>query len=189
MTIERSLVLIKHDGVSRSLIGKIISRLEDLGLKITAMKMVWADESLAEKHYKLDEEWANKMFERTKKTKESLGQDFPFKDAMTYGKRIQSQNINFLREGPVVAIVLEGPHAIELIRKTVGATEPRQATPGTIRADFAGIESYQLADAKGRVLRNLIHASDSPSNAEHEISLWFDKSEVHSYSKDLDKHL
>jgi nucleoside-diphosphate kinase len=189
MVIERSLVLIKHDGVARGLIGKILSRIEDIGLKICAMKMIWPNEELAKNHYKLDEEWAKNVFEKTKKSREADGDEFPFTDAIEYGKMIQSWNMNFLKEGPVITMILEGPHAIEIIRKIVGATEPRAATPGTIRGDFAMTESYALANDKERVTRNLIHASDSPENAEHEIDLWFSENEIHKYSKELDKHL
>ena len=89
--------------------------------------------------------------------------------------------MDFLTQGPVVAIVLEGHHAIELARKLIGNTEPRQALPGTIRSDFASTESYPLADTKSRVLRNLVHASDSIENAKREISLWFSPEELHSY--------
>ena len=188
MTVEKTLILVKHDGVSRGLIGKIVSRFEGMGLKICAMKMVWADEELAGKHYKLAEEWAVKMYERTKKAKEETGEEFPYKDALEYGGMIRSWNMKFLQEGPVVAIVIEGPHAVEIVRKTLGATEPRQANPGTIRGDFASVESYKLADVRKRVLRNLVHGSDTPENAKHEISLWFNKEEIHSYSKDLDRH-
>ncbi|NCN98580.1 nucleoside-diphosphate kinase [Candidatus Pacearchaeota archaeon CG10_big_fil_rev_8_21_14_0_10_35_219] len=188
MVKEKSLILIKHDGVARGLIGKIISRIEDIGLKIIAMKMVWANEELAKNHYKLDEEWAKNVFEKTKKARLEQGDEFQFEDYMEYGKMIQSWNINFLREGPVVAMVIEGPHAIEIIRKIVGTTEPRQSPPGTIRGDFAMTESYALANDKQRVARNLIHASDSVKNAEHEIALWFSEDELHEYSKELDKH-
>lgn len=188
MVVERTLVLIKPDGVVRSLAGKIISRFEETGLKIIGMKMVWADETLAKKHYQLDEVWARNVFEKTKKTKEAEGQPFPYKDHMEYGGMIQSWNSKFLQEGPVIAIVLEGPHAIEIVRKMVGSTEPRQASPGTIRGDYAMTESYALANDKSRVLRNLIHASDSIETANREIAIWFEKNEIHSYSKDLDKH-
>lgn len=189
MAKQRSLILIKHDGVVRGLIGKIIGRFEDIGLKIIAMKMVWADEKLAKTHYKLDEQWAKNVYEKTKKTRLEQGQEFPFDDPLEYGKMIQSWNINFLKEGPVVAMIIEGPHAIEIARKIVGTTEPRKAEPGTIRGDYAMMESYELANDKGRVLRNLIHASDSEENANHEISLWFAEKELHHYPKELDKHI
>lgn len=185
---EQTLVLIKPDGVVRSLSGKIISRFEEIGLKIVAMKMFWADSEFAKKHYVLDETWAKNVYDKTKKTKEESGQPFPYKDHMEYGGMIQSWNADFLQEGPVIAIVLEGPHAIEVVRKVVGSTEPRQAAPGTIRGDYAMMESYSLANDKARVLRNLIHASDSEETANREIALWFTPKEVHSYKKDLDQH-
>ena len=185
---EQTLILIKHDGVARGLIGKIISRLEDMGLKIAGMKMVWADEKLAKNHYKLDEQWAKNVFEKTKKAYEKAGKPFPYKDPMEIGRKIQSWNMKFLQEGPVVAMVIEGPEAVEIIREIIGNTEPRQALPGTIRGDFAKLESYKIGDAKQRVIRNLIHASDSQENAKYEITLWFKPNEVHSYQKELDKH-
>lgn len=188
MLVERSLVLIKPDGVVRSLVGKIITRFEEAGLKITGMKMVWADDELVKNHYQVDETWAKKLFERTRTTKMEKGHEFPYNDHMEYGELMQSRNREFLKEGPVVAFVLEGPHAIEIIRKMIGHTEPRQSPPGTIRGDFATTESYQLSDGKNRVLRNLVHASDSVETANREINLWFNEIELHEYPKDLDKH-
>ena len=186
--IEQTLVLIKHDAIARNLAGKIITRFEEVGLKICAVKMVWADDALAKKHYQLDEVWAKNVFEKTKTAHEKEGKKFPYKDHMEFGGMIQSWNCNFLREGPVIAIVLEGAHAVEIVRKFVGSTEPRQSPPGTIRGDYAMLESYAVANEKARVLRNLVHASDSVENAKREISLWFSPKEVHSYKKDLDKH-
>ena len=145
MVIEKTLVLIKPDGVVRGLIGEILSRFEKTGLKIIGMKMVWADEKLAKEHYKLDETWAKGMYERTKKTKEAENQPFPYKDHMEYGTMIRDWNAEFLQEGPVIAFVLEGPHAVEIVRKMIGSTEPRQAPPGTIRGDYAMIESYSFS--------------------------------------------
>jgi nucleoside-diphosphate kinase len=185
---EKTLVLLKHDSISRGLVGKIISRFEDIGLKIVAMKMILPDESLAKNHYFLDEEWAKAVFEKTKASYEKDKKDFPFKNPMEIGSQIQSWNMKFLREGPVIALVLEGTHVIEIVRKLVGSTEPKSSPPGTIRGDFAMMESYALADKNGRVMRNLIHASDSVKSADREIALWFTPSELHSYKKDLDRH-
>lgn len=185
---ERTLVLLKPDAVQRSLAGKIISRFEDSGLKIVAMKMVWCDEKQALNHYPLDEEWAKNVFEKTKKAYDKENKKMEYKDHIDLGKTIQSWLTTFLKEGPIVALVIEGPHSIELVRKMVGATEPRQAIPGTIRGDYASIESYSLADNKKRVLRNLIHASDTLENANKEIKVWFKDEEIHSYKKDIDKH-
>ncbi|HVY01231.1 MAG TPA: nucleoside-diphosphate kinase [Candidatus Nanoarchaeia archaeon] len=188
MVVEQTLVLLKPDTVQRNLIGKIITRFEDAGLKIAAMKMVWADENMAKKHYHLDETWAKNVFDKTKAGYDKEGKKMPYKDHLELGKTIQSWNMDLLRSGPIIALVFEGPHAVEVTRKMVGSTEPRQAAPGTIRGDFATLESYALADVKKRVLRNLIHASDTPDNAKREISLWFSPAEVHNYKKDLDKH-
>ena len=188
MVMEQTLILLKHDTVSRGLIGKIITRLEDAGFKIIGMKMVSASEELAKKHYHLDEVWAKNVYEKTRVSYEKDGKKLQYKDHMEMGRTIQSWNVTFLREGPVVAIAIEGPHAVEIIRKMVGSTEPRQASPGTIRGDFAVVESYLLADKKKRVARNLIHASDTPENGKREISLWFDNEEIHKYLKELDKH-
>ena len=188
MVIENTLVLMKPDAVQRNVVGKILSRFEDAGLKLVGMKMVWASEELAKKHYHLDEAWAKNVYEKTSAVYLKSGKPMPYKNHMDMGKTIQSWNVSFLREGPVIALVLEGPHAVEIIRKMIGHTEPRQAMPGTIRGDFAVVESYVLADVKQRVTRNLIHASDSPENAEKEIKLWFDNEELHKYSKELDKH-
>jgi len=164
---EKTLVLIKPDGVSRSLVGKILTRFEELGLKIIAIKMVQADKKLAEKHYPLDKEWAKNVYQKTKTAAEKESKPFKYKDPIEFGKLIQSWNISFLQENPVVATVIEGPHAISTVKKVVGHTEPKQATPGTIRADYASLESYDLANSKGRVLRNLVHASDSKETFSH----------------------
>ena len=185
---EKTLILVKPDGVARSLIGKIISRFEETGLKIVGIKMVWADEKLAKNHYILDEYWAKNIFEKTKSAHKKEGKSFNYKDPIEYGKLIRQWNVDFLREGPVVAMAIEGPHAIEIVRKIVGPTEPKQATPGTIRGDFAMFESYAIANKKSRVLRNLIHASDSEETAKRELSLWFKNTEIYNYQKELEKH-
>jgi nucleoside-diphosphate kinase len=185
---ERTLILIKPDGVQRGLIGKIISRFEETGLKIVGMKLIQADNVLAEKHYPLDDEWARGVYEKTLASYQKQGKEMQIKSHVELGKQIQSFLVNFLKESPVVALVLEGPFAIELVRKMVGSTEPRSALPGTIRGDFASIEAYALADKNKRAVRNLIHASDSIDNAKREISTWFSEQELFDYSKELDKH-
>ena len=176
---EQTLILIKPDGVKRNLVGKIIQRFEDAGLKIKAVKMLQASEDLAKNHYALDETWAKNVFDKTKASYEKENRPMRFNTHIELGKTIQKWNMEFLTEGPVIALIIEGPHAIELVRKMVGSTEPRSAQPGTIRGDFASTESYSLADVQNRVLRNLIHASDSPTTAQREISIWFKKEEIH----------
>jgi nucleoside-diphosphate kinase len=178
---ERTLVLLKPDSVKRHLTGKIISRFEDTGLKIIAMKMVWANEELAKEHYILDEEWAKNVYDKTKAVYEKEGKEMKYQNHLEWGELIQKRNMDFLREGPVIAIILEGPHAVEIVRKMIGATEPRSAAPGTIRGDFTSVESYPIADVNSRVARNLVHASDSVKNAEREIRLWFRPEEIYMH--------
>jgi nucleoside-diphosphate kinase len=187
--IEQTLILIKPDGVSKKIVGKIITRFEDMGLKIVAMKMITVDDKLTKEHYYLDEEWAKGVFEKTKASYEKEGKKLKEKTPKEMGEKIQSFLTDFIKEGPVVALVLEGPHAVELTRKVVGSTEPRSATPGTIRGDFASVESYSMADSKERAIRNLIHASDSVENAKREISLWFSADEIQSYTLPHDEHV
>ena len=153
MTIEKTLVLIKPDGVQKNLIGKIISKFEDAGLKIIALKMMHPDEELAKKHYPLDEKWAKTLYEKSKKAAEEKNEKFLFKDPQHIGEFVQKGLQNLITECPVIAMVLESPHAIEIVRKMVGPTEPRQAPPGTIRGDFASIESYSTANTRERAVR------------------------------------
>jgi len=181
--IEQTLVLIKPDGVQRSLTGKIISKFEENGLKIIALKMTHPNEDLAKTHYPLNEEWAKATFEKSKKVAEEKSEPLKFKDHIDFGKFLQKSLVDFITEAPVVAMVIQGPHAIEIVRKMLGATEPRQATPGTIRGDFASVESYSIANTKGRAVRNLVHASDSPETAEKEIPIWFSENEILEYKK------
>lgn len=161
--IERTLVLIKPDGVQRGLVGKITGRFEDAGLKIVGMKMVWADEEFANKHYTEDL-------------------------AIRRGAHVRKYMTDFIRSGPVVAYVLEGVNAIENVRKLVGATEPRTALPGTIRGDFSHT-TFDYCDGKKQVVKNLIHASADAKDAAYEVPLWFNLEELHSYKTVHDVHL
>jgi len=178
---QQTLVLIKPDGVKRGIIGKIVGRLEDTGLRVCAMKMIWPDDELAKKHYPLDEDWAKQVFKKSKDSAVKEKRKFEWKNHMEFGENIQSALRNFIKEAPAVAMVIKGPHAVEIVRKLVGSKEPKQAMPGTICGDFISIESYEIADANKRAVRNLIHASDSVENANREINLWFKKDEVHDY--------
>jgi len=155
MNKEQTLVLIKPDGVQRNLIGKIITRFEDAGLKIIGMRMSWIDEDFAKQHYRED-------------------------IAKKYGERIRAGLINYIKEGPIIALVLEGVEAINVTRKIVGSTYPNEAPPGTIRGDFAHI-SKNYANAKEMDVKNLIHASSNAEDAKIEIPLWFKPEDLHSY--------
>jgi nucleoside-diphosphate kinase len=153
--IERTLVLLKPDAVQRQITGRVISRFEDAGIKIIAMKMKQASKETALCHY--DE-----------------------KIAKAHGEAIREQNIDFLISGPVVAMVLEGVNVVENVRKMVGSTEPKSSAPGTIRGDFAHM-SYAHADFKGHVAKNIIHASGNKEEAETEINIWFSGQELVEY--------
>src|SRR3989344_893035 len=118
--IERTFVMIKPDGVKRALVGDIIKRFENIGLKLVGMKMNWVNEEFAKKHYPLDEEWAKAVFEKSKSGAEKSGKPFNHNNHLEFGKFIQKKNMDFLIDGPVVAMVWEGVHAIEIVRKMVG---------------------------------------------------------------------
>jgi nucleoside-diphosphate kinase len=151
--LEQTLVLVKPDGVFRGIAGNIITRFENAGLKIVGMKMRWIDPDFSKKHYS-----------------EHLSKEF-YAGLETY-----------ITAGPVIAMVLEGVDAIEVVRKMVGSTEPKSALPGTIRGDFAHI-SKQHANEKKMSICNLIHASSNIQDAAREIMLWFDPIDLHSYKR------
>ena len=147
MNLEHTLVIIKPDAVQRGLSGEIIARFERRGLRIAAMKLVHIDEVLARRHYAVHE-----------------------------GKSFYEPLIRYITSSPVVVMVLEGNNAIEIVRCTMGATNPAEATPGTIRADF-GLE----------IGRNLVHGSDSPETATFEVPLFFGEDEILSYERDSER--
>lgn len=157
--IQKTLVLIKADGVQRGIVGEIISRFEKAGLKIAGMKLVWVNKDFARKHYA---EHVDKPF-------------YPGLESL-------------ITTGPVVAMVLEGVEAVEQVRKMVGPTEPKKAVPGTIRGDYAHV-SYGHADKRGIAIKNIVHASDALETAKKEIELWFDEKDVHSYKTVHDIHV
>lgn len=147
-TWERTFVLIKPDGVKRALVGTIISRFEQAGLTFTGIKLVSVEKERAEKHYESHR-----------------------------GKAFFEPLVGLLTSGPVVAMALDGAHAISVVRKIVGSTEPREAAPGSIRGDFCHM-SYARSKERLGVIPNLIHASDSPESAEWELALWFSDDEL-----------
>jgi len=177
---EKSLVLIKPDGVQRGLISEIIGRFERVGLKLIAIKMVHPTHDDVEKHYTLTDEWMLGVYTKAKAKYESVGEKFPFTDHQSYGKSIKNGLVNFLKSSPVVAMVWEGETAVSLIRKMVGNTEPASAAPGTIRGDLSH-DSYALSNSQNRPIRNLVHASGNIKEADHEIGIWFTETELYKY--------
>ncbi|MBI4146735.1 nucleoside-diphosphate kinase [Candidatus Woesearchaeota archaeon] len=179
--IDRTLVLLKPDAVQRALVGEIIQRFERTGFKVVGMKLCYASKETAGKHYADDESWLKSVGEKTKKSYEAKGIAVK-EDAMSIGKRIRQQLMDFISMSPIVALVLEGHDVIGKVRVIVGDTAPNKAAPGTIRGDFA-FDSYGLADTSGRPIQNLIHASDSQESAKREIGVWFKPDEIHPYQR------
>jgi len=177
---ERTFVIVKPDGVQRSLIGEIIKRFERIGLKLVAIKMVLPTEDMAGKHYTLDPEWVRKVGEKSIKGYQSKGQVPPSMDPLEVGNRVLSVLKKYMTSGPVVAMAWQGAHAVGIVRKIVGGTEPLSSDVGTIRGDFV-LDSYQISDKDGRAIRNLIHASGSVEEAMNEINLWFKPEEIMNY--------
>jgi nucleoside-diphosphate kinase len=145
--IERTLVLVKPDGVQRLLVGRILARFEERGLKLAGLKLMQVDRALAERHY-------------------GIHREKPFYEGL----------IAFITSGPIVALALDGPNAIAMVRSMVGATRPHEAAPGSIRGDFA-VETAQ----------NLVHASDGAETAATELALWFQPGELLDYPREIDR--
>ena len=159
---EQSLILLKPDAVDRGLVGEIIHRFERVGFKIAGLKMLHATKEHAEKHYTEDL-------------------------AQRRGKKVREMMIEMISSGPIVAIVVEGVEAVELVRKMVGTTEPKSAAPGTIRGDYSHV-SFKHADEKNIGIYNLVHASGSVEEAKQEIAVWFKPEELLNHRPGYTKH-
>ncbi len=177
---ERTFVILKPDTVQRSLIGEVIKRFERTGLKCTAMKMFMADEARLLKHYNKDDAWFLKKGTRIVEDLEAQGRPVE-KEAIEYGKDIIRTIVHYMEAAPVVAMVWEGNASVAVVTKLVGTTEPTTSDVGTIRGDFT-VDSYSHSSYENRSVRNLIHCSESPEEAEREIALWFTEDEIMKYT-------
>lgn len=187
MAIERTLAIIKPDGVQRGLIGEIIHRFERAGLKIVGAKMVWADKELVGQHYTNDEAYLKSVGEKALEVAQERGTTLK-ETALEIGQRVRQSNMRYISTGPVFAMVVEGNTAIKTVRNIIGGTNPLTADVGTIRGDLT-IDDFSQADAESRSVRNLMHASGDVSEAEREIPLWFTPEELHRYQTVMDKIL
>ena len=178
--IERTLVILKPDAIQRSLIGEIIKRFEGLGLKFSGIKLILPTSETIERHYTVDPDWRKTTGEKAKKTKEKQGIIME-KQPEEVGEIILSSLKKFMTSGPVVVMVIEGAHAVPLVRKLVGDTEPLTSDVGTIRGDYV-FDSYEMADTQERAIRNLIHASSDSDSAKKEIAIWFEEVELLKYT-------
>jgi nucleoside-diphosphate kinase len=177
---EKTLIIIKPDGIQRSLIGEIIERYERVGLKLVGIKMVVPTADHVEKHYTIDPEWRRITGEKRIKAALAKGEEPPSHDPLEITAIVLENLKKYLTSGPVIAMVWQGAHAVGLVRKITGSTEPLMSDVGTIRGDFV-LDSYVMADADKRAVRNLIHASGTVDEANKEIDLWFDKKEIVDY--------
>jgi len=177
---ERTLVVVKPDGVQRGLIGEIICRYERSGLKLIGLKMIVPQEEFVEQHYLIDPEWRVKTGNKTIESYKKKGKTPPSEDPLEVTEVVLRNLKKYLTSGPVVAMVWQGVHAVGIVRKLTGGTEPLTSDVGTLRGDYT-LDSYELADVDGRAVRNLLHASGSPEEAEKEIALWFKEGELHHY--------
>jgi len=177
---ERTFVILKPDTVQRSLIGEVIKRFERTGLKFVAMKMFVAGKEDLLTHYNKDDAWFEKKGNRI--IEDLKSHNLPIeKDAMAYGKEIIDTIVTYMTAAPVIAMVLEGNQAVAVVTKLVGTTEPSSSDVGTLRGDYT-VDSYGHSSYEKRAVRNLIHCSESPEEAEREISIWFNESEIMNYT-------
>lgn len=183
---EKTVILIKPDGVKRGLIGEIISRIERRGLKIIALEMVRATKDQIDGHYTKEESWIKRLGEKTLKNYKEYGWDankeLGTDDALEIGKMVRSWLIDFMISGPIVKIVVSGIHAIDMIRKVVGPSMPAQAEMGTIRGDFS-VDDATAANRDKRAIHNIIHASENPEEADHELHFWFAVDDINDYKR------
>lgn len=183
---ERTVAMIKPDGVRRGLTGEIIRRIEQRGLKVVALRMVQATREEMDNHYPKDEAWMRRLGEKTKSTYDKYGFDMQTEmgttDLLEIGKMVRGWILDYMTSSPVVKMVVQGVHAIDMVRKLAGHTLPSLAEMGTIRGDYS-VDSAASANGEKRAIHNLIHASETPEEAANELSRWFSEDEIHSYKR------
>ena len=177
---ERTFVILKPDTVQRSLVGEVIKRIERTGLKCTAMQMIVPTEEQLIAHYNKDDEWFLKK--GTRIVEDLMAQGKPIdKEPIEYGKDIIRTIVKYMTTAPVVAMVWEGNQSVAVVTKLVGTTEPATSDVGTIRGDYT-IDSYAHSTYESRSVRNLVHCSESPEEAEREIAIWFKEFSIMQYT-------
>jgi len=173
---EKTFVLIKPDGVRKGLVGEVVDRFERRDLKVVALEMFHASRKEMDNHYPRDEKWIRRLGEKTMATYAKYGydvkKDFGTADLLRVGKTVRGWLVDFMASAPMVKMVVQGVHAVDMVRKIVGPTMPYLAEMGTIRGDFSN-DSPVNANAERRAVYNLVHASETPAEAKHEIEHWF----------------
>lgn len=183
---ERTFVMVKPDGVKKGLIGEIINRFERRDLKIVALEMFQPTASDIDSHYPKDAAWIKRLGEKTLVTYQKYSYD-PMEDFGTVepekiGPEIRKWLVDYMLSAPLVKMVVEGTHAVDMVRKICGPTLPYQADMGTIRGDFSN-DSPVLANVEKRAVANILHASETPEEAVHEIEHWFKGGHMHRYKR------
>jgi nucleoside-diphosphate kinase len=183
---ERTFLMLKPDGVRKGLIGELIHRLEQRDLKIVALEMFQPTREQVDEHYPKDAAWIKRLGEKSLKTYaqynidaiKELGTDDPDE----IGKMVRKWLIDYMVSAPLVRMVVQGVHAVDMVRKIVGPTMPYLAEMGTFRGDFSS-DSAALANSEKRAVMNLAHASETPEEAKHEIEFWFGDKPIFSYKR------
>lgn len=186
---ERTYVMVKPDGVKKGLIGEIIKRFEQRDLKIVALEMFQPTREEIDNHYPKDPVWIKRLGERTlatyEKYKFDAKKDFGTVVPEEIGPEIRKWLVDYMLSAPLVKMVVEGIHAVDMVRKICGVTLPYLADMGTIRGDFSN-DSPVLANVEKRAVMNILHASETPEEAVHEIEHWFGNRKMHSYKRHSD---
>lgn len=183
---EKTFVIIKPDGVRKGLIGEIIKRFEQRDLKVIALEMFHASRKDMDSHYPKEERWLRRLGEKTMATYTKYGYDvkgdFGTTDLTKIGKTVRGWLLDFMSSAPMVKLVVQGVHAVDMVRKIVGPTMPYLAEMGTIRGDYSA-DSAISANIERRAVYNLVHASETPQEAKHEIEHWFGKKQAFKYKR------
>jgi nucleoside-diphosphate kinase len=183
---EKTVVIIKPDGVKRGLVGEIISRIERRGLKIISLEMMHASREQIDNHYPKEEAWVKRLGEKTLNNYKTYNVDpveaLGTKDTLEIGKMVRGWLLDYLTSGPTVKMVVKGVHAIDMVRKLAGKSLPNEAEMGTIRGDFS-VDSATAANKDKRAIHNLVHASETVEEAKNEIGLWFAAEDIFDYNR------
>jgi nucleoside-diphosphate kinase len=183
---ERTFVMIKPDGVKKGLIGEVIRRFEQRDLKVVAIEMFQPTREQIDNHYPNDLIWLTRLGDKTLSTYDKYGfdamEDFGTADPKKIGPEIRNWLIDYMISAPLVKMVIEGSHAVDMVRKICGPTLPNLADMGTIRGDFS-VDSPAVANAEKRAVANILHASETPEEALHEIEHWFGNKSIYSYKR------
>lgn len=183
---EKTFVLIKPDGVRKGLIGEVIKRFEQRDLKIVAIDMFKPTKKQIDNHYPKSDAWITRLGKKTlityKQYNLDVKKEIGTKDEHEIGKKVRMWLLEFMASAPMVRMVIEGVHAVDMVRKIAGPTMPYLADMGTIRGDYSA-DSPALANKEKRAIMNIIHASETPEEAKHEIKYWFGDKEIFSYKR------